>query len=340
MKKMLAILAIGAMSAPAVYADPIITLWSVDQYATFQSATTDGVAPSYDYTNVDTGAPSDGTCATVGGCGPDAPYDPIGTPVITGDELSWGDPVGEQSRLFITVSGDSNGTADALCDGQPDDICGAVRDVTLATNATEFEDTLAYNHENNVLFASGGSLTSGEIVGRVDLSAVDPDLGYLGSDSALYSFTFAETANTDDGETFDDLGEANLFCNSLGFPEGLLDVTDPADTCPDVIGIFSDDLTVDGEGRVVFSDTINLGPLGSYTVFVALEGLVAIGGENCVATATNPCFGLVTQEGEITTFKSSLRIVAVPAPAVPALLGLGLLAMVGIRRRKALKNPA
>lgn len=71
----------------------------------------------------------------------------------------------------------------------------------------------------------------------------------------------------------------------------------------------------------------------TYTVEIVMPSLINLSDSQCAAAgAASGCRGFVTAESADTTVSFGFRIFAIPEPAVPALMGLGLL-LLALRRR-------
>uniref|UniRef100_UPI00126472D6 THxN family PEP-CTERM protein n=1 Tax=Marinobacter changyiensis TaxID=2604091 RepID=UPI00126472D6 len=191
----------------------------------------------------------------------------------------------------------------------------------LITNG-DFVDGGLFTHDNNIIDARYSALTSFNIVTSLDLVASTPDNGATQTVGPLtFESSFSETINsapcggTSTGIPCDDI----FTLNNL-----------PDDAMQNMNGWFelsSDQFTIDDF---------------TYTVFLELENLVALGATTCgVAGAPANCVGLLTQEDTANTFQTRFRIAAAPAsvpePGTLALMGLGIAGLGFARRKKAAK---
>ncbi|WP_426416970.1 THxN family PEP-CTERM protein [Aestuariirhabdus sp. LZHN29] len=242
--------------------------------------------------------------------------------------LAWGNPFNnngenptlQQSSLFIDNAGTNSGSVQTG---------GATVDTSI------------YTHNNFVI--TGDTLTSATLL---DVLTLDPELpippataGDGDSFSApplTFAIEFIETPNFWDNL---DPGDGNGLC-----PEG---VPVNENGCGDVFV-----LNVAGAGfnpdTLSFFQLFTFGDEDEMELYAASiflqntdtgEGLVPLSDEACEeAGADVNCLGMVTAEGVVNQFQAAFRIDhlrTIPEPGVLALMALGLLAMGGLKRKRA-----
>lgn len=194
-------------------------------------------------------------------------------------------------------------------------------DSGLITNG-DFVNGGVFTHDNNIIDAAFSALTGFSLVTTLNLEAFIPNNGASQTVGPLtFMNSFSETLNRAPCE-----GTSNgIPCDDIFTIDNL-----PGDAQQNANGWFelsSDSFTIDDF---------------TYTVFLELENLVALGATTCgVAGAPANCVGLLTEEDTTNTFQTRFRIesnpVSVPEPGTLALMGLGLASLGFARRRKAVK---
>ncbi len=241
--------------------------------------------------------------------------------------LAWGvpanddgsvNPLGEQSSLVLT---------------------SAPLTGTVATQFNDDASALAYEpgttitHNNFVITDDSAFLDSTTIQDFFTLdAAAPPPNGSNTNQNPAFNVTFAETENFPDpagcsapsGNT-PPTGCQDIFTLDLLSSSGVIDII-PSLTGPILV---IDEYTIeDFAYQVLLRSTIGPG----------LAQLALLTDDQCAETgAPSGCVGVLTQEDASNTLQLEFAIRAqqVPAPGVLALLGLGLLGMLSVRRQKA-----
>ena len=230
--------------------------------------------------------------------------------------VSWG---GDSRQSYLVIGDDDGyvGATGTLAEVQSNahgttHVNGIVTDGAAMNSAT-------FSHVNNVIqITNGAALDSVSIMDTLYITSSDPDFG--GPDINIgpieLEIEFKETRNLEpvDPENPDPAGECG-FVEALSYCDDIFVLTNPSSlTTP------------------FYSD-------GSFLYYISLDilGLTTLSDAACAqAGEDSGCVGLVTQEGQVNTFNTEVRIWTreVAEPAMLGLLGLGLV-IAGMRRRKA-----
>lgn len=224
--------------------------------------------------------------------------------VLGGDTtLSWGNPANggtDQSSVSITSDVDGSGL---LTDFPPGFIGNTVGGAT-------------FTHDNNVITAASSELSTFMISTQIDLTGTaeqNPPGGTLPAGQIVGPITFnsffTETANTEPC-----LGTSISVCDDIFVLSN------------------AGELGAIGSGQSFIIDDYE------YTVFLDVTGLGTLTDDECAEAGADPgCVGFTTEEDTNNVFTSSVRIEAsqIPAPAVLALFGIGLMGLGFAARRRA-----
>lgn len=230
-----------------------------------------------------------------------------GTTIESDHLLAWGDPANQadqQSSLVLDPFSQTGNVVSTYTGG------GNVP-------AANISDTgIVLTHNNYPVYAPW--LESTDLVNTITLTADDG--GTMGPLTLLFGINFNETSNTD---------------TSAGCVVTPMSGNDP---CPDILVIDNTSLnssfTYDGQEYFLSLFALNDGTVG------------LLPGDACEAAGVSgACQGFVTQENSENPLGFGLTIstqalsISVPAPGTLALLGLALLGMAGVvRRRQSMRD--
>lgn len=298
LKNLAVFLGLSVFGATSALAVPLITQWGSEQEFEFT-------------TWEDTAGGTDGIYESGAS----------GSNINGSTKLAWGDPDGNpQSSLVINPGADktqpTNNVVNSVVNTSTD---GALQ-------LADFADGPVLAHNNFAISASYETLDTATGQDFVGLTALAPALGPIANRSLSFDINFAETNNA--------LTGANC-------PSG-----NPGNGCSDIFTISGDEFgavedVVDSDTDAFQIDQFLIpadgGGFIQYTVFILTEGLGFLDNAICAAAgADNGCIGLVTLEGQTNEFQLRFAISAeeIPEPGVLALMALGLLMFVGVRRKK------
>lgn len=182
---------------------------------------------------------------------------------------------------------------------------------SLTTDAAAVT-TVQVIHTNNPI--TGASLTSAVLQDRLQLQATSPAGPVTTLPDLMFNIHFLETTNA----TPCVVTTSPTPCNDIFVIDVAAAGFNPADNS------FNQNFSYQGD---------------NYNAKIFLTGLGILTNADCAAVGVaNGCTGFTTVENMVNTFTASLQISStqffVPEPGLPALLGLGLFAMLAIGRRR------
>lgn len=230
--------------------------------------------------------------------GPDAPTFTAGggSQVVSASQLSWGDPSGSLSQV-------PNGGRSGL------NILNSPQAGNLTTGSLAPQLAATFQHINNPISGAYATLSTASVITSLTLTPTDPAGLPLAPKTLQFKVNFTETVNSD-GTC---IPEATTVCDDIFVLTA---------------GNLNQQFTYDG-----------------FTYFVSFldlqlnQPLLPLSNEACAAAgAPSGCLGFWTGESQSEMIDFGLVITAkpilVPEPGMLALAGLGLLAAVGVSRRR------
>lgn len=226
-----------------------------------------------------------------------------GTQIVSANELSWG--------------GDNNGAAPGvgnLIIGGGDRsglrILNSPQAGNLSTNAIAPGPVATFQHVNNPISGSYGTLSTASVITSLVLTPTDPAGAALPAQNLTFQVDFAETPN----QSGTCIPEATTVCDDVFV---LVNAS-----------ALNKSFVYDGITYFVSFLDLQSGPLTSLSP-----------GACAVAGSTWPCLGFWTAEGQAETIDFGLVITGqpislVPEPGILALTGLAMLGAVGASRRR------
>lgn len=259
----------------------------------------------------------------------------LGVPAST--DLTWGGAL--NSSGTATINGGVDGLQSSFTSVSP--IAGSID-----TNGGPVAGTDLI-HNNFVVTPKDGLLSGASFLDALQLvptemDGVPFDFGPLVIDAPTLGFEveFMETVNGVNYNIATDTVTSKTLDPTIICPNGTLNGTGVNEFgCADIFAVTSDttDFAVVG-GNIEFSGSFVLDGY-QYTITTILSGLELITDAACSAVGLDDgCFGFLTAEEQqnvlTAEFRVDSRLITVSAPATIALLGLGLMGLGGLARRK------
>lgn len=315
-----------SFATTSAFAGTVITKWDFELDNAWTAFTEEDAGASNPVTGSNPNA-----ALLAGFSGPLVPIAPF---AAAPSKLSWGEPNnegglnpdGKQSSLEV---GSVNGNFDSTVPGTP-----------IITNGAEVA-TVKVIHDNNQITLNTGELSTATLTDVLTLKPIEPvtDVAPAGpgpedipgqtfhAPALSFSVDFEETANS----------------APCGFTS--------TSVCDDifVVDVTGAGFVVLPSGAVVFDQMFGYDPDGMgvefYNARIRLDGLVELDNAICIiadASIVGTCLGLQTEENKATSFQAFLSIqhkpgVTMSEPSALAVIGLGLVGLGIIRRRRKIK---